>query len=60
MEKKKKKYQAKNAKKQASSTVTEVGNGKKRKPDTETHAPLKKQADTDGTKRVSECQRKKK
>ncbi len=36
IEKKKKKYQAKDAKKQASSTVTEVGKWKKRKPDTET------------------------
>ena len=60
IEKEKKKYQAKDAKKQASSTVTEVGKGKKRKPDTETHAPSKKQVDTDGTKRVSERQRKKK
>ena len=60
IEKEKKKYQAKDAKKQASSTVTEVGKGKKRKPDTETHAPSKKQVDTDGTMRVSERQRKKK
>ncbi len=55
------KNQAKEAKMQASSTVTEVGKGKKRKVDTETHhAPSKKQVATDGTKRVSECQRKKK
>ena len=61
MEKKKKKHQAKEPKKQASSTVTEVGKGKKRKTETETHhAPLKKQVATDGTKRVSEHQRKKK
>ena len=46
IEKKKKKYQAKDAKKKASSTVTEVGKGKKRK-----------RVDTDGTKRVSERQR---
>ena len=61
MEKKKGKNQAKEAKKQASSTVTEVGKGKKRKTETETHhAPPKKQVATDGTKRVSERQRKKK
>ena len=61
MGKKKKKHQAKEPKKQASSTVTEVGKGKKRKPGTKTHhAPSKKQVATDGTKRVSECQRKKK
>ena len=60
MEKTKKKNRAKEAKKQASSTVTEVGKGKKRKADTETHAPKKKQVATDGTKRVSERQRKKK
>jgi len=61
MEKKQKKHQAKEAKKQASSTVTEVGKGKKRKTETETHhAPPKKQVATDGTKRVSERQRKKK
>jgi hypothetical protein len=47
-------------KKQASSTVAEVGKGKKRKADTETHAPKTKQVATDGTKRVSERQRKKK
>jgi hypothetical protein len=48
--------------KQASSTVTEVGKGKKRKTESETHhAPLKKQVATDGTKRrVLEHQRKKK
>ncbi len=62
MEKKKKKHQAKETKKQASSTVTEVGKGKKRKTETETHhAPLKKQVATDGTKRrVLERQRKNK
>ena len=61
MEKKKKKHQTKEAKKQASSTVPEVGKGKKRKTKTETHhAPSKKQVAPDGTKRVSECQRKKK
>ena len=62
IEKKKTKYKAKDAKKQASSTVTEVGKGKKRKADdTKTKAPLKKkQAAMDGTKRVSERQRKKK
>ena len=57
---KKKKNQAKEAKKQASSKVTEVGEEKKRKADTETHAPCKKQVATDGTKRVSEGQSKKK
>ena len=46
IEKKKKKYQAKDAKKKASSPVTEVAKGKKRK-----------RVDTDGTKRVSERQR---
>jgi len=41
--------------------VTEVGKGKKRKTETETHhAPSKKQVATDGTKRVSERQRKNK
>jgi len=59
VEKKKKKHQAKEAKK--TDTVTEVGKGKKRKTETENHhAPLKKQVATDGTKRrVSERQRKK-
>jgi len=36
------------------------GKGKKRKADTVTHAPSKKQVATDGTKRVSERQRRKK
>jgi hypothetical protein len=41
--------------------VTEIGEGKKRKTDTETHAPWKKQVATvDGTKRVLEHQKKKK
>ncbi len=56
---KKKKNQAKEAKKQASSKVTEAGEEKKRKADTETHAPCKKQVATDSTKRVLERQRKK-
>ena len=46
IEKKKKQNQAKDAKKKASSPVTEVAKGKKRK-----------RVDTDGTKRVSERQR---
>ena len=46
IEKKKKPNQAKDAKKKASSPVTEVARGKKRKRD-----------DTDGTKRVSQRQR---
>ncbi len=57
---KKKENQAKEAKKQASSKMTKVGEEKKRKADTETHAPRKKQVATDGTKRVLEHQRKKK
>ena len=41
--------------------MTEVGSKwRKRKADTETHAPRMKQVATDGTKRVSERQRKKK
>ena len=40
--------------------MTKVCEEKKRKADTETHAPHKKQVATDGTKRVSERQRKKK
>ncbi len=36
------------------------GKGKKRKADTVTHAPSKKQVATDGTKRVLERQRRKK
>ena len=55
----------KGATKQASSKVTKVceekkrkANTKKRKADTETHAPHKKKVATDGTKRVSEHQRK--
>ena len=41
--------------------MTEVGSKwRKRKADTETHAPRTKQVATDGTKRVSERQRKKK
>ena len=55
-----KKTSSQGGQKQASSTVTEVGKGKKRKADTETHAPKTKQVATDGTKRVSERQRKKK
>jgi len=46
IEKKKKQNQVKDAKKKASSPVTEVAKGKKRK-----------RVDTDGTKRVSERQR---
>jgi hypothetical protein len=60
MEKKKKQNQAQEAKKQVSSKATTAGKGKKRKADTVTHAPSKKQVATDGTKRVSERQRKKK
>ncbi len=54
------KGRAKEAKKQASSTVAEIGKLKKRKADTETHPPETKQVATYGTKRVSERQRKKK
>ena len=39
--------------------MAEIGKGKKRKADTETHPPKTKQVATDGTKRVSERQRKK-
>ena len=60
MEKKKKQNQAQEAKKQVSSKATTAGKGKKRKADTVTHAHSKKQVATDGTKRVSERQRKKK
>ncbi len=54
MEKTKGNNQAKEAKKQASSTVAEIGKGKERKADIETHPPKTKQVATDGTKRVSE------
>ena len=61
----KKKHNTKGAPKHASSKVTKVSedkkrkaNTKKRKADTATHAPHKKQVATDGTKRVSERKRK--
>jgi hypothetical protein len=59
-EKKKKQHQAKQAKKKLTTTATKAGKGKKRKAeDTKTQAQLKKQVARDGTKRVSERQRKK-
>ena len=60
-EKKKKQHQAKEAKKKVATEATTSGKGKKRKADdTKMKAPLKKkQAAMDGTKRVSERQRKK-
>ena len=54
-EKKKKQHQAKQAKKKLTTTATKAGKGKKRKAEDTT----KKQVARDGTKRVSERQRKK-
>jgi len=45
---------------QAMEKKKKPGKGKKRKADTVTHAPSKKQVATDGTKRVSKRQRRKK
>jgi hypothetical protein len=60
-EKKKKQHQTKEAKNKVTQMATTSGKGKKRKAnDTKTKAPLKKkQAAMDGTKRVSERQRRK-